>query len=120
MLTHERIHNSVRSGVYKLIQNFEKNVQHKTLSAHHEVRGIFFLLNLKFYDFITNKSTIYIISAMETSHVFYCFVQFMAVSYCTYNFNNNSKLYQQNLQSYIHFFLYPSFNFPFESELFIT
>jgi len=40
--------------------------------------------------------------------------------YCTYNLNKNSNFYQQNLQSYRHLFLYPSINFPFESELFIT
>ena len=55
-----------------------------------------------------------------TFTVFHFFVQFVAISYCTYNLNKNSKLYQQNIQSYSHLCLYPSPNFPFESELFIT
>jgi len=55
-----------------------------------------------------------------TFTVFHFFLQFAAISYCTYNLNKNSKFYQQNLQAYIHLFLYPSLNFPFESEFFIT
>lgn len=70
VLTHERKHSSVRSGVYKWTQNCERKVKHDTCSAYHEVRIILFLLNLKFCGVITNKCKIYIFSTMETSHYF--------------------------------------------------
>jgi hypothetical protein len=118
VLAHERNHNSVRSGVYKRIPNFEGNVQHKIHSAHHDVRFIFFLLNLKFCGFITNKCTIYIFSAIENSHLFHFFVEFVNIFIVLTTWIKIR--FQQNLQSYRHLLLYPSFNFPFESELFIT
>jgi hypothetical protein len=98
VLTHERKHSSVSSGVYKRIQNFERKVKRSTYSAYHEVRIILFLLNLKFCGVITNKCAMYIFSTMETSHLFHFFIQFVVISYCHDNLNKNSKLYQQNLQ----------------------
>jgi len=120
VLRHERNHSSVRSGVYTWIQNFERKVQHKTHSAHHEVRGIFFPSKHEIFWFHNQQmyNLYFLRHGNLTFTVFHFFVQFAAISYCTYNLNKNSKFYQQNLQAYINLFLYPLLKFPFESEFF--